>query len=184
MPESTHHLRSFLSGRLGASAQRSHWAWILASASGILAHSLHAQPPAFQHPPKLVVGIVVDQMRADYLYRYWSNFGEGGFKRLALKGAFLRDAHFDHIPTETGPGHASVYTGTTPARRCVSSRRRSGRFGRGHAGRPRRPFRRHAPRAGSQPGPYAAQPWGQLLAGGTVVLSERIHSWFSFPAST
>ena len=85
----------------------------------MVAHSLHAQPPAFQHPPKLVVGVVVDQMRADYIYRFWDNFGEGGFKRLALKGAFLRDAHFDYIPTETGPGHASVYTGTTPARHGI-----------------------------------------------------------------
>ena len=80
---------------------------------------VHAQAPAYQHPPKLVVGIVVDQMRVDYLYRYWHNFGEGGFKRLAVKGAFLRDAHFDYIPTETGPGHASVYTGTTPARHGI-----------------------------------------------------------------
>lgn len=74
-----------------------------------------AQAPTWQHPPKLVVGIVVDQMRTDYLYRYWNNFGEGGFKRLAGQGAFLRDAHFDYAPTQTGPGHASVYTGTTPA---------------------------------------------------------------------
>jgi predicted AlkP superfamily pyrophosphatase or phosphodiesterase len=80
---------------------------------------IHAQSPAYQTPPKLVVGIVVDQMRTDYLYRYWDNFGEGGFKRLCTKGAFLRDAHFDYTPTETGPGHASVYTGTSPARHGV-----------------------------------------------------------------
>ena len=73
-----------------------------------------AQAPAFQTPPKLVVGIVIDQMRTDYIYRYWDNFGEDGFKRLCTKGSFLRDAHFDYVPTKTGPGHASVYTGTTP----------------------------------------------------------------------
>ncbi|MBK6344178.1 MAG: alkaline phosphatase family protein [Flavobacteriales bacterium] len=78
-----------------------------------------AQVPAFQTPPKLVVGIVVDQMRTDYIYRYWDNFGEGGFKRLCTNGAFLRDAHFDHVPTETGPGHASVFTGTVPSRHGV-----------------------------------------------------------------
>ncbi len=78
-----------------------------------------AQVPAYQQPPKLVVGIVIDQMRTDYLYRYWDNFGPGGFKRLATGGAFLRDAHFDYVPTETGPGHTSVYAGTTPARHGI-----------------------------------------------------------------
>ncbi len=74
-----------------------------------------AKAPTWQEPPRLVVGIVVDQMRADYLYRYWDNFGDGGFKRLVQEGAFLRDAHFDYVPTYTAPGHASIYSGTTPA---------------------------------------------------------------------
>ena len=74
-----------------------------------------AQHPTWQDPPKLVVGIVVDQMRADYIYRYWDNFGEGGFKRLINEGSFQRDAHFNYMPTVTGPGHASIYTGTTPS---------------------------------------------------------------------
>ncbi|MCW5900399.1 MAG: alkaline phosphatase family protein [Flavobacteriales bacterium] len=75
---------------------------------------LHAQRPGWQDPPRLIVGVVVDQMRTDHLYRYWHNFGEGGFKRLVGNGAFLRDAHFNYQPTRTGPGHASIYTGTTP----------------------------------------------------------------------
>lgn len=91
----------------------------MAVAICLSADGLRAQAPAYQQPPKLVVGIVVDQMRADYLYRYWDNFGDGGFKRLATSGAFLRDGHFDYIPTETGPGHASVYTGTTPSRHGI-----------------------------------------------------------------
>ncbi|MFZ1688677.1 MAG: alkaline phosphatase family protein [Flavobacteriales bacterium] len=74
-----------------------------------------AQQPTWQHPPKLVVGIVVDQMRTDYIYRYWDNFSEGGFKRLIGEGSFLRDAHYNYMPTITGPGHASIYTGTTPS---------------------------------------------------------------------
>lgn len=86
----------------------------------LLASLAHfAQPPAYQQPPKLIVGIVIDQMRTDYIYRYWDNYGEGGFKRLCTKGAFLRDAHFDYVPTETGPGHASIFTGTTPSRHGV-----------------------------------------------------------------
>ncbi|HEX2616526.1 MAG TPA: alkaline phosphatase family protein [Flavobacteriales bacterium] len=80
-----------------------------------LALTATAQTPAWQAPPKLVVGVVVDQMRVDYIYRYWSNFGEGGFKRLVQQGAFLRDAHYTYVPTITGPGHASIYTGSVPA---------------------------------------------------------------------
>ncbi|MCC6577712.1 MAG: alkaline phosphatase family protein [Flavobacteriales bacterium] len=71
--------------------------------------------PAWASPPKLVVGIVVDQMRADHLLRFWDNFGEGGFKRLVGQGACLRDAHYPYAQTNTGPGHASIYTGTTPS---------------------------------------------------------------------
>lgn len=65
--------------------------------------------------PKLVVGIVVDQMRQDYIYRYWNKFGNGGFKRLINEGYFYRNAQYNYVPTYTGPGHASIYTGTSPA---------------------------------------------------------------------
>lgn len=64
--------------------------------------------------PKLVVGIVVDQMRYDYLTRFYSKYGNGGFKRMMRKGFNCRNNHFNYIPTYTGPGHASIYTGTTP----------------------------------------------------------------------
>lgn len=65
--------------------------------------------------PKLVVGIVVDQMRYDYLTRFWNAYGQGGFRRLANQGFNCKNHHFNYAPTSTGPGHASVYTGTTPA---------------------------------------------------------------------
>ena len=65
--------------------------------------------------PKLVVGIVVDQMRYDYLTRFWGHYGEGGFKRLVNKGFNCKNNHFNYAPTSTGPGHASVYTGATPS---------------------------------------------------------------------
>ncbi|MBC3847580.1 alkaline phosphatase family protein [Winogradskyella echinorum] len=64
--------------------------------------------------PKLVVGIVVDQMRYDYLTRFESKYGEGGFKRMMNEGFNCKNNHFNYVPTYTGPGHASVYTGTTP----------------------------------------------------------------------
>lgn len=65
--------------------------------------------------PKLVVGIVIDQMRQDYLYRYWQRFSDSGFKRVVNGGYMFENAHFNYVPTYTGPGHASIYTGTTPA---------------------------------------------------------------------
>lgn len=64
--------------------------------------------------PKLIVGVVVDQMRNDYIYRYWDRYGSGGFKKLINNGYYLRNAHFNYVPTYTGPGHSSIYTGTTP----------------------------------------------------------------------
>ncbi|MDP1746189.1 MAG: alkaline phosphatase family protein [Bacteroidota bacterium] len=84
--------------------------------------SLFSQAPvkteatiAMPAKPKLVVGIVVDQMRYDYIYRYWNKFGNDGFKRLVNEGFFCRNTNFNYVPTYTGPGHASIYTGTTPA---------------------------------------------------------------------
>ena len=64
--------------------------------------------------PKLVVGIVVDQMCYDYIYRYYSKYSEGGFKKLMSEGTNCRNTQYNYIPTYTGPGHASIYTGTTP----------------------------------------------------------------------
>lgn len=65
--------------------------------------------------PKLVVGIVVDQMRYDFLYRYWNKYGDGGFKYLLKNGRSFENMHYNYVPTYTGPGHAAVYTGTSPA---------------------------------------------------------------------
>lgn len=65
--------------------------------------------------PKLVVGIIVDQMKQEYLTRFYDGYGEGGFKRFMEEGFMARNGHYDYAYTVTGPGHASVYTGTTPA---------------------------------------------------------------------
>ena len=71
--------------------------------------------------PKLIVGIVVDQMRQDYLYKYADRYSEDGFKRLINEGFMMKNGHYNYIPTYTGPGHASVYTGTTPATHGIIS---------------------------------------------------------------
>ncbi|MBK6833892.1 MAG: alkaline phosphatase family protein [Bacteroidetes bacterium] len=65
--------------------------------------------------PKLVVGVVIDQMRYDYIFRYWDKFSAGGFKRLVNSGFFCKNTNYNYVPTYTGPGHASIYTGTYPA---------------------------------------------------------------------
>ncbi len=74
-----------------------------------------AQRRAHHQRPKLVVGLMVDQMRYDYLYRFWDQYGDGGFRRLLDQGFSFDNAHLDYAPPFTGPGHASVYTGTTPS---------------------------------------------------------------------
>ncbi|RAJ96022.1 type I phosphodiesterase/nucleotide pyrophosphatase [Larkinella arboricola] len=65
--------------------------------------------------PKLVVGIIVDQMRYDYLYRYYNKYSEGGFKRMMRDGFNARNNHYHYAATITAPGHTHVYTGSAPA---------------------------------------------------------------------
>ena len=65
--------------------------------------------------PKLVVGLVVDQMRWDYLYYYYEDFVDGGLKRLIDEGYSCENCMINYVPTVTAIGHTSVYTGTTPA---------------------------------------------------------------------
>lgn len=65
--------------------------------------------------PKLVVGVVVDQMRFDYLNRFKTKYTSNGFLRLINQGYSCNNHHFNFIPTYTAPGHASIFTGTTPS---------------------------------------------------------------------
>lgn len=65
--------------------------------------------------PKLVVGLVVDQMRWDYLYRYAALYGSGGFKKLLKKGYQFSETYIPYATTVTAAGHASLYTGSVPS---------------------------------------------------------------------
>ena len=65
--------------------------------------------------PKLVVGIVVDQMRWDYLYRYYARYGEGGFKRMLGEGFCVENCKIPYIPSVTAIGHSSIWTGSVPS---------------------------------------------------------------------
>lgn len=68
-----------------------------------------------QQRPKLVVGIVVDQMKMEYMYRFSDDFSPNGFKRLMNNGFVFQNMHYNYMPTYTAPGHASIYTGATPS---------------------------------------------------------------------
>jgi predicted AlkP superfamily pyrophosphatase or phosphodiesterase len=65
--------------------------------------------------PKLVVGIVVDQMRWDYLYRFYERYGEGGFKRLLNEGFSCENVMLNYVPSYTAIGHSTIYTGSVPS---------------------------------------------------------------------
>jgi len=65
--------------------------------------------------PKLVVGLVVDQMRWDYLYRYYDRYSNGGFKRMINEGFSAENTFIPYTPTYTAVGHTCLYTGSVPA---------------------------------------------------------------------
>src|ERR1022692_4633705 len=66
---------------------------------------------AYNAHPKLVVVIVIDQFRGDYLERYRDQFGEGGFRLFLDHGANFTDCNYDYANTSTAPGHATLFTG-------------------------------------------------------------------------
>ncbi|MBN1186894.1 MAG: alkaline phosphatase family protein [Bacteroidales bacterium] len=79
--------------------------------------SICAQETHFFTPekPKLIVGVVVQQMRYDYIQRYWEKLGEDGFKRLINEGALCKNANYNYAFTQSASGHATIVTGTNPA---------------------------------------------------------------------
>ena len=66
---------------------------------------------AYNAHPKLIVVIVIDQFRGDYLERYRNQFGEGGFRLFLDHGANFTDCNYDYANTRTAPGHATLFTG-------------------------------------------------------------------------
>ena len=77
--------------------------------------SINAKSQEPLQKPKLVVGLMIDQMRWDYLYRFHDRYGEGGFKRLLNDGFSCENTYIDYVPTYTAIGHSTVYTGSVPA---------------------------------------------------------------------
>jgi hypothetical protein len=82
-------------------------------------HQVPGTSPRSPLRPRLAVLVVFDQMRGDYLERWQSLFGEGGFRRLQTEGVWFQNCHFPYAYTFTGPGHASLATGCSPERHGI-----------------------------------------------------------------
>jgi arylsulfatase A-like enzyme len=81
-------------------------------AISVLLSVTSAPGSAYNAHPKLVVVIIIDQFRGDYLERYRDQFGEGGFRLFLDRGAYFPDCYYDYANTRTAPGHATLFTGT------------------------------------------------------------------------
>ncbi|MEQ9063155.1 MAG: alkaline phosphatase family protein [Vicingaceae bacterium] len=68
-----------------------------------------------QEHPRIVIALVVDQMTPQYIDRFWNDFGEGGFKKLINEGVYFPNTFYNQVPTYTAPGHASIFTGSSPS---------------------------------------------------------------------
>ncbi len=81
------------------------------------------QPVSLYPPkkPRLIVGIVIDQMKLEDIYRYWDKFSEKGFRRLINEGTICKNAYYNYLFTENGPANATIATGTEPAHHGIVS---------------------------------------------------------------
>src|SRR5687767_4847455 len=70
--------------------------------------------PLYAASPKLIIAILIDQLRYDYLERFQHQFTTNGFRLFMDRGVFMSFAHYNYMPTVTGPGHASFLSGATP----------------------------------------------------------------------
>jgi hypothetical protein len=85
--------------------------FLLAWLMPVLALPVSSFASAYDGHPKLVVVIVIDQFRGDYLERYRNQFGDGGFRLLVDRGAYFPNCNYNYANTRTAPGHATLFTG-------------------------------------------------------------------------
>ncbi len=88
---------------------------LLLCLQSLLAQSEKSSKQEEINRPKIVIGMVVDQMCWDYLYRYYDQFEDGGFKRLMREGFNCENTRINYLPSVTAIGHSSVYTGSIPS---------------------------------------------------------------------
>ena len=81
----------------------------------------YGQQKKVPEKPRLVIQVVVEQMRYDIIQRYWDRFSDKGFKKLINEGAFCKDAYYDYMVTESAPGYATIATGSNPSEHGIVS---------------------------------------------------------------
>ncbi len=86
-----------------------------------ITQQIAAQKKIPPEKPKLIIGIVVEQMRYDYIEKYWNKFSEKGFKKLVNEGAFCENARYNYMFNQPGTGHATIATGTNPSKHGIIS---------------------------------------------------------------
>jgi predicted AlkP superfamily pyrophosphatase or phosphodiesterase len=72
--------------------------------------------------PRLIIGIIVSQMRSDFIYRFWDKYEENGFKKLITRGTYCKNASFNYLLSQEGVGHATIATGALPASHGIVSK--------------------------------------------------------------
>jgi len=92
---------------------------VLAQISGAYTQSTKKIP---SEKPRLIVGIVVSQMRYDYVFRFWDKLNDNGIKLLIDRGTFCKNTGFSYLYSQEGVGHASIVTGTTPSNHGIISK--------------------------------------------------------------
>src|SRR5579864_8126878 len=85
--------------------------FVLALMAAVAALSIPSAASAYNGRPKLIVVIVIDQFRGDYLERYHDQFGDAGFRFLLDHGAYFPNCNYNYANTRTAPGHATLFTG-------------------------------------------------------------------------
>ena len=94
-------------------------AGLLVLCSHLIYSQNHKKIPA--EKPRLIVGIVIDQMRYDYIYRYWDKLGDGGIRKMIGNGTFCKNASYDFLINETATGYATIATGALPSHHGIIS---------------------------------------------------------------
>ena len=78
-------------------------------------NEVKAERPNLQEKPDLIVGVVVEKMRYDYLTRMWDRFGENGFKKLVSEGSSFSNARYEYLVNQSAPGYSTIFTGANPS---------------------------------------------------------------------
>ena len=91
------------------------WVFILSIVQFHVAIAQNQKESFKNKTPKLIVGIVIEEMRYEMLLRYWDSFGDDGFKKIIDNGSLCTNGKYNYLITQNSVGHASIVTGTNPS---------------------------------------------------------------------